>query len=369
MALSFGSAPVVKVETRKLVKFLPSYNEALDKALKVHNLMTEVPELQIVAEQQTKLDEKAKQMEKYFDMLLKCNEQRFGRFKNNKEVLAKVRAAYKERTKDLKDEEGSYSEGSIIPRSLSDRNALWSRKKNIEQEIMVDALTNTRKWGGQMAGRRQQDVPTDMKDKMVGTGLEELMISEDGVQNMRTAKADLQNEFKKMQQSFLQRLAEVGVSMNDFDASRAADIRKLQKTLKDLKDKHLAEAKEYVEKLDAQDAAHPQAVARRTAATQNKKKVVSRVQEQFPEAFAEMHKFDQQTPQQRQRDLIAALEKDENGSVYLTETNALEVDQRLAEAKSSADMLEYVQDQAEAMVDEMQSQYPEASDFDFSVCS
>ena len=107
-ALRFGVPPIVDIEMKTLTKFLPAHNEALDKALQAHNLMTDLPALQAMAEQQSKLKQEAKRMQKFFDNLLKCNEQRFSRFKNPKEVLKRVRAAYQEKTKDLKDEEGYY---------------------------------------------------------------------------------------------------------------------------------------------------------------------------------------------------------------------------------------------------------------------
>ena len=47
-ALRFGPPPTIKIPDRTLVKFLPSRNEALEKALEVHNLMTELPALLVM---------------------------------------------------------------------------------------------------------------------------------------------------------------------------------------------------------------------------------------------------------------------------------------------------------------------------------
>ena len=369
VALSFTDAPVVKVEIKKLVKFLPSHNEALDKALQVHNLMTEFPELKVIAEQQKKIQDKSAEMQKHYDNLLKCNEQRFGRFKNAKEVLSKVRSTYKDRTQALQAKMTTNSEESILPRSAAEQAELVKAKRDIEQEIMVDALTNTRKWGGKVSGRQQQTVPEDMKEKMVGTGLEELMIAEDETNNMRVAQTDYNHAFQDMQREFVQKLAQLGLDFPKFNATQSADIRRVQKALMELKKQYIESAKEYIEKLDAQDAAYPRAAARRAAATQNQRRVMSQIQEQYPEAFAEMEKFEQQTPQQRQRDMIAALEKDETGSVYLTETNVLEIDQRMAEAKSTAELVEHFQENVDNIMDNMKTQYFDGSEFDFSVCS
>ncbi len=367
-ALRFGVTPSVPIEMKTLTKFLPSHNEALDKALEIHNLLTDIPALQTMAEQQEKFKSESKKMKKYFENLLKCNEKRFGRFKNAKAVLKKVRDAYQERTKDLKDDEGYYPEDSIIPRSMAERDYLWDKKRDIEQEIMTDALTNSRKWGGELVDRKQDGVPENMRLKMTGTGLEELMMAESGTQNADVAEMDMNKAFKEMQESFLKRLEKVGVVMPDFNAARTADVNKVRKALKKLKGERIAEAKEYIAKLDAQDLAHPRAVARRTARTGNKSKVLEDVKEQFPEAFAEMERFDQQTPQQQQLAVVHALEKDENGTVYLTETNVLEVDQRMAEAKANDALLKRFTDQAEETYEKVRSQMPE-QEFDFGVCS
>ena len=367
-ALRFGAAPSLDVKMKTLTKFLPAHNDALDKALGVHNLMTQLPVLQTMAEQQVRFKEESQKMKKYFDNLLKCNEQRFGRFKNAKEILKKVRTAYQERTKDLKDEEGYYSPDSIVPRSLAEREVLWDKKRDIEQEIMTDALTNARKWGGQFVNKRQQDVPEDMRMKMTGTGLEELMMAEDGTHNASIAENDFDKAFSQMQDNFVKKLTAAGVDIPNFDAAKVSDVTKARKELKKLKEQYLAEAKEYVTKLDAQDAAHPRAVARRTARTKNKSKVLGKMKEQFPEAFEKMEQFDQQTPQQQQLAVIAALEKDGNGTVYLTETNALEVDQRMAESKASAAMLDKFKNQTEQMLEKARANVPQ-QDFDFSVCS
>ena len=183
------------------------------------------------------------------------------------------------------------------------------------------------------------------------------------------ADLDFDNTFQEMQKSFIQKLETVGLQFPDFNAARSADVYKVKKALQDLKEQYLTEAKEYIEKLDQEDAAYPRAVARRTARTKNKKKVLKKVQEEFPEAFAAMEQFDQQSPQQRQRVLVTAMEKDKNGLVYLTETNATEVDQKIAESEANKDMLKNIQSQMQSYVEDVQSGIPNSSrDFDFNQC-
>ena len=363
-ALKFGAAPHIEIPTRELVQFLPTRNEELEKALQAHNLMTELPALQTMAEQQAKLKSNLKDMQKFFDNLMKCNENRLGRFKNSAEMLKKVRQVYKEKTQNL-DSDDAYEEDSIVPRSLADRNAVFSRKKEIEAELMRDVLENGKKWGGESISKKNPAVPENMQEQMIGSGLEELAVAEEGTNNASVAEMDFDNTFNQMQQSFIQKLSAVGLQFPDFNAARSGEVRKVQKALQELKQQHLEAAKEYITKLDEQDLAHPKAVARRTARSQNKQKVLKKVKAEFPEAFAEMQQFDQQTPQQRQRMLVAAMEKDTKGTVYLTETNASEIDQKMAEMKSNRDMVNSLQDQMQKMVDKA----PEVQEFDFSLCS
>ena len=203
---------------------------------------------------------------------------------------------------------------------------------------------------------------------MKGTGLEELMISEAGVGNMKVAEIDFDQTFQKMQQDFIKRLEAIGLSFPDFNAARSGEVARVRKALKELRDKYIKEAEEYIVKLDEQDAAHPRAAEKRAAKTQNKTKVFDSARQQFPEAFAKIDQIDQQSPQRRQEVLITAMKKDANGSVYLTETNALDVDQRIAEEKANAALLKTFEKQAGDFTADPKDAFQEA-DFDFSVCS
>jgi len=366
-ALKFGPTPKVKIPERTLVQFLPSQNEALEKAVVVHNLMTKMPVLQAMAEQQKMIKSHIKDIQSFFDNLMKCNEKRLGRFKNPSEVLGKVRKAYKERTKDIKVDE-PYGEDSIVPRSLAQKNQLLSQKRNIEAELLTDVFKNGKKWGGDPINKKNDSVPEDLKMKLTGTGLEELSLAENGAMDAKAADIDFDQTFKKLQEMFVKDLASVGLQFPDFNAARSGDMYQVKKALQDLKAQYLTEAKEYIAKLDAQDAAHPRAVARRAARTQNKMASLEKIKEQFPDVFAGVN-LDQQTPQQRQRVLITALEKDKNGTVYLTETNAPEIDQRLAESAANKDMVKSLLSETQRVVDSMNASIPSSDEFNFDRCS
>ena len=367
-ALRFGPPPKIKIPDRTMVKFLSSRNEPLEKALSVHNLMTELPALQIMADQQKEMKAQLKEVQQFFDKLKQCNEMRLGRFKNSEQVLNKVRQAYQERTKSL-EEDDSFDENSIVPRSIAERNQLYAQRKDIEEKILMDVFKNGSKWGGEFVGKSNSEVPKNLKENLVGTGLEELRLAEEGAVNAKMADLDFEQTFNKMQASFVQKLAAVGLKFPEFDARRSQDVYQVRQALSELKKQYLAEAEEYIQKLDQQDAAYPDAVARRESRTQNTKNVLKTVQQEFPEAFEHMHQFDQQTPQQRQRVLMMALTKDKDGTVFLTETNAIEIDQKMAEAVANKDMIKNLQNQVQNLTDTISGSLPDANDIDLDRCA
>jgi len=55
---------------------------------------------------------------------------------------------------------------------------------------------------------------------------------------------------------------------------------------------------------------------------------------------------DQMSPQMRQQIIVTALERDADGSVYLTETNASEIDQRMAEKRANRALINKMMDKA-----------------------
>ena len=353
--------------TRRLVKFLSPHNEALDKALRVHNLMTEIPGLQVLAVQQTRIRDVSKAVKNYHAALMKCNEKRFGRFSNSQEVLAKVRAAYGERTKQL--EVADTSPRGVLAHSSANSSKLYLQKKAIEQELVTEALTDNKKWGGKSVDQQPRPLPENLTTDIKTIGLEELALAEQGLNNVNVAVSDYDAAFVRAQQDFVRKLEFVGLSFPDFNAARNQDIRQVKEALRDLKNQYLADAEAYIVKLDEQDAAYPEAVARREARSRNKKVVLKQVQELFPDEFAEMNHFDQRTPQDRQRVMITAMQKDKEGTVFLTETNALEIDQLIAERKSTENLIDTFQAKSVDVIKEMQTQYPDVSQFDFSHCS
>jgi len=364
-AARYGVTPTVKVEIGHIEKFLSPHNESLDRALSAHNLLNKLPELQKLSDTMRTLGVTTKKMQKYFDSLMKCNEQRFaGRFKNPREMVEKVRKEYAQRVQAMP-KEVENDEDSIVPISIRQRDERNKRKAQIESEVMTDVFQNGSKYGGDVIAKSAGVAPKAMARNTEYNVLQEMGDLEEGLTNAKVGQEQLGVTFKRMQSDFSRQLEEVGLSFPNLDLSKGSQVLAVRKALKEAKKRYLEEAKAYIVRLDEQDAAHPDLAKEREARSMNKEKIMARMQEQFPEAFSELQNLDYQTPQQQQQLLIVALEQDKEAMVYLTPTNAVEVDQRIAESRSHRAMVQELVDKAFNFIDENMEQ---AFDFDFSVC-
>ena len=141
-AARYGVTPTVEVKYGEVKTFLSTHNEALDKALIAHNLLNKLPELQKVSDTMRTLGLTTKKMQKYFDSLMKCNEQRFsGRFKNPRTMVDKVRQEYAQRVGSMTHEKDSDPD-SIVPLSIRQRDERSRKKAEIENEVMADVFKN-----------------------------------------------------------------------------------------------------------------------------------------------------------------------------------------------------------------------------------
>ena len=200
-ALHFETPAVVPTGIQRFVKLLPAHNEALDKALTVHNLMTELPSLEAVAKQQERMLASKKDLEEYQKKLLKCNEQRLGRFKNPKEVLSKLRKEYQTQATNLKPSQ-SYPEDELMSPVALENQRLYLRKKKLEENLLTDAMKNGKKWGGKFEGKPRTDVSENISTDIIGTGLEELVLADKGLHNATVALSDFEALFKDGQKDF-----------------------------------------------------------------------------------------------------------------------------------------------------------------------
>ena len=144
------------------------------------------------------------------------------------------------------------------------------------------------------------------------------------------------NSQKEMVKPFLERLAEVGITVKeDFDISNRSQYMEVQKQLQELKKKAMDKAYKYVERLEKQDRTHPDYVAKRRQLMVQRQARLSPEAQQASDSILEVIQMNQMTPVVQQKLTLSALEKDEKGTVYLTETNAINVDQLMREKKST----------------------------------
>ena len=144
------------------------------------------------------------------------------------------------------------------------------------------------------------------------------------------------NSQKKMTKPFIERLSEVGITVKeDFDISDRGQYMEVQKQLLELKKKAMADAYKYVERLEEQDKTHPDYAAKRKKLMAQKQSRLSSEARQAGAGISDAIQLGQMSPIVQQKMTLSALEKDEKGTVYLTETNAINVDQLKRERKST----------------------------------
>ena len=71
------------------------------------------------------------------------------------------------------------------------------------------------------------------------------------------------------------------------------------------------------------------------------------------------------SPSAQQRLILAALEKDENASVHLTQTNAVNVDQLMREQKSTNRMIAESYQQMNSLIEQQREAIPQMADCHF----
>ena len=147
------------------------------------------------------------------------------------------------------------------------------------------------------------------------------------VDSMEKGIKDNEENQKKMIQPFIKKLEELGIDTKDFDISDRAQYVRVMKELKDLKKESIEEAYKYVEQLENQDRNNPDYVAKRNQAKAKKQARLSAEAQAVTSSMNDIVQISQMAPSVQQRLVLSALEKDENGSVHLTQTNAVNVDQ------------------------------------------
>ena len=177
--------------------------------------------------------------------------------------------------------------------------------------------------------------------------------------------ASSKNSQKEMVQSFIEKLKELGIETKDFDISNRAQYAQVQKQLKDLKKGAMDEAYQYTEQLENQDKKNPTYVARREQLKAQKKARLSAEAQTATTEISDTFQISQMSPAVQQRLVLSALEKDEGASVYLTETNAINIDQLMREQKSTNKIISESHQQMASSMDKQREFLPQITECRF----
>ncbi|MGN0919159.1 MAG: hypothetical protein ACI4OR_00125 [Alphaproteobacteria bacterium] len=169
---------------------------------------------------------------------------------------------------------------------------------------------------------------------------------------------------QKLVHPFVEKLSELGIDTKDFDIANRAQYVRVQKELKEMKKAAIAEAYQYVERLEAQDKNSPDLVAKRQQLQAQKRARLS------PEAQAALGdnaviQMSQMSPVAQQRLVLSALEKDAGASVHLTQTNAVNVDQLMREQRSTDKVIAESYQQVNTVMEKQRADLPQMAKCQF----
>ncbi len=160
----------------------------------------------------------------------------------------------------------------------------------------------------------------------------DMRLAIDAMEKGSIGSADTQ---QKMVAPFVEKLNKLGIDTKDFDISNRGQYVRVQKELKDMKKKAMEDAYKYVELLEKQDKESPELVAKREQLKAKKQARLSAEAQGALKTGGDVIQMSQMSPSTQQRLVLSALEKDEGALVYLTQTNAMNVDQLMREQRST----------------------------------
>ena len=170
---------------------------------------------------------------------------------------------------------------------------------------------------------------------------------------------------QKMVQPFVEKLAKLGIDTKDFDISNQKQYAEVQKQLKELKKAAMKEAYQYTEKLEEQDRKDPDYVAQREKLKAKKRARLSADAQAATAEVSDSVQISQMSPAVQQRLVLSALEKDEGASVYLTQTNAVNVEQLMREQKSTDKIIAESYQQMNSSMEKQRELMPQTAECHF----
>lgn len=193
------------------------------------------------------------------------------------------------------------------------------------------------------------DINSPTPDAVMGnpTSLEQEYNMRLALDSLEKGTLSFNNTTSDMQQDFKKRLSDAGINVSELDFSTRSDYFKARKLLKAEKEKAIKEAEKHIQALEQQDAKHPELVQQRQKRQQMK---LARMSQQAQEKLSDSEgivQISQMSPAMQQKFVVEALQKDADATVFLTETNAIDVDQLMRERKATTKIIAESQKQME----------------------
>lgn len=169
----------------------------------------------------------------------------------------------------------------------------------------------------------------------------------------------------KMVEPFVQKLSELGIDTTNFDITNRGQYARVLKELKDKKKAAMEEAAKYINLLEEQDRTNPDLVAKRKQLNEQKRARMSAEAQSATTGMDGVIQISQMSPAAQQRLVLAALEKDSNASVHLTQTNAIEVDQLMREQRATNKIIAESYQQVNSALEQQREIIPQMPECSF----
>ena len=333
--------------------------------MEAHNLLTEIPALEDLSQSFDLMERNLSLLNKIMRDLRRCGELALGgNYKNSGVILDKAIEEYKEEVKKIEDKYAEdEDEDSIIPASLYMQAQLTESKQKINRNVFRNIAKNPKKYGGEFINSKaaRNQMSGDEEEPTMNV-LDAIVQSGSTLHNAELSRKDVLKMRQELTDKFRENLAKLGLAYDNLDLMQRSSLVQVRSDLMKLKEEAVKEAEEYVEQLNEQDAKHPDLVAKRAYRSKAKQRTMDKVRASFPDMMKGMVLVSQMTPQQQQTLIIDALKRDANGTVYLTETNIVDLDRNMKENDAHKDLIDYFKSIAD---EKIPTDIPE---FDFSQC-
>lgn len=165
---------------------------------------------------------------------------------------------------------------------------------------------------------------------------------------MEKGSLSYQNTMDDVKKRFNEKVAALGIDLSDMDISGPKGYLEIRKILRQEKKKAMVEAEKYIRLLEKQDMEHPELVEKRYQAQQRKMARLSSEAQQAVSQSDGIIQISQMSPVLQQKLVVVALEKDEEATVHLTETNAMDLDQLMRERQATDKLIKESQKQVKS---------------------